>query len=152
MDERITDPEMMDDDVTYDTTLRPKTLNDFVGQEKIKEILSITIEACKQRNEPIDHILFYGPPGLGKTTLSIIIANELKTELKTTSGPAIEKPSDLDGILTNLSPKEVYIIDEIHRLNHIVEEYLYPAIEDFNLEIIIDQGPSARTLRLNLEP
>ena len=152
MEERITDPEIMDDDVTYDTTLRPKTLKDFVGQEKIKEILSITIEACTQRNEPIDHILFYGPPGLGKTTLSIIIANELKTELKTTSGPAIEKPSDLAGILTNLSAKDVFFIDEIHRLNHIVEEYLYPAIEDFNLEIIIDQGPSARTLRLNLEP
>ena len=152
MEDRITDPEILDEDITYDTTLRPKILKDFVGQEKIKEILSITIQACKQRNEPIDHILFYGPPGLGKTTLSNIVANELKTELKTTSGPAIEKPSDLAGILTNLSAKDVFFIDEIHRLNHVIEEYLYPAIEDFTLEIIIDQGPSARTLRLNLEP
>ena len=152
MTDRITTPELLEEDIKYDTTLRPKRLKDFVGQNKIKEILSITIEAGKLRDEAIDHILFYGPPGLGKTTLSYIIANELNTDIKTSSGPAIDKPADLAGILTNLGKQDVLFIDEIHRLNHIVEEYLYPAMEDFNLEIIIDQGPSARSLRLNLEP
>jgi len=152
MTDRITTPELLEEDIKYDTTLRPKRLKDFVGQNKIKEILSITIEAGKLRDEAIDHILFYGPPGLGKTTLSYIIANELNTDIKTSSGPAIDKPTDLAGILTNLGKQDVLFIDEIHRLNHIVEEYLYPAMEDFNLEIIIDQGPSARSLRLNLEP
>ncbi len=152
MTDRITTPELLEEDIKYDTTLRPKRLKDFVGQNKIKEILSITIEAGKLRDEAIDHVLFYGPPGLGKTTLSYIIANELNTDIKTSSGPAIDKPTDLAGILTNLGKQDVLFIDEIHRLNHIVEEYLYPAMEDFNLEIIIDQGPSARSLRLNLEP
>ncbi|MBC8527650.1 MAG: Holliday junction branch migration DNA helicase RuvB [Candidatus Cloacimonetes bacterium] len=152
MSERITNPEPMEEDKQYDITLRPKRLDDFVGQKKIKEILSITIEAGKLRNEAIDHILFYGPPGLGKTTLAYIVANELKTDIKTSSGPAVDKPTDLAGILTNLNEKDVLFLDEIHRLNHIVEEYLYPAMEDFNLEIIIDQGPSARSLRLNLDP
>jgi len=152
MTDRITTPELLEEDIKYDTTLRPKRLKDFVGQDKIKEILSITIEAGKLRDEAIDHVLFYGPPGLGKTTLSYIIANELNTDIKTSSGPAIDKPTDLAGILTNLGKQDVLFIDEIHRLNHIVEEYLYPAMEDFNLEIIIDQGPSARSLRLNLEP
>lgn len=152
MTDRITNPELLEEDIKYDTTLRPKRLKDFVGQDKIKEILSITIEAGKLRDEAIDHILFYGPPGLGKTTLSYIIANELNTDIKTSSGPAIDKPTDLAGILTNLGKQDVLFIDEIHRLNHIVEEYLYPAMEDFSLEIIIDQGPSARSLRLNLEP
>ncbi|MCK4339006.1 MAG: Holliday junction branch migration DNA helicase RuvB [Candidatus Cloacimonetes bacterium] len=152
MTDRITNPELLEEDIKYDTTLRPKRLIDFVGQEKIKEILSITIEAGKLRDEAIDHILFYGPPGLGKTTLANIIANELNTDIKTSSGPVVDKPADLAGILTNLSKQDVLFLDEIHRLNHIVEEYLYPAMEDFNLEIIIDQGPSARSLRLNLEP
>lgn len=152
MTDRITTPELLEEDIKYDTTLRPKRLIDFVGQEKIKEILSITIEAGKLRDEAIDHVLFYGPPGLGKTTLANIVANELNTDIKTSSGPAIDKPADLAGILTNLGKQDILFLDEIHRLNHIVEEYLYPAMEDFNLEIIIDQGPSARSLRLNLEP
>ncbi|MCK4357985.1 MAG: Holliday junction branch migration DNA helicase RuvB [Candidatus Cloacimonetes bacterium] len=152
MTDRITTPELLEEDIKYDTTLRPKRLIDFVGQEKIKEILSITIKAGKLRDEAIDHVLFYGPPGLGKTTLANIIANELNTDIKTSSGPAIDKPADLAGILTNLGKQDILFLDEIHRLNHIVEEYLYPAMEDFNLEIIIDQGPSARSLRLNLEP
>jgi len=152
MTDRITNPELLEEDIKYDTTLRPKRLIDFVGQEKIKEILSITIKAGKLRDEAIDHILFYGPPGLGKTTLANIVANELDTDIKTSSGPVVDKPVDLAGILTNLGKQDVLFLDEIHRLNHIVEEYLYPAMEDFNLEIIIDQGPSARSLRLNLEP
>ncbi len=153
MDERVTDPETINsDEKKFDLTLRPKQLSEFVGQKKLKEILSITIEAAKQRGEAIDHVLFYGPPGLGKTTLAYIIANELDVELNSSSGPAIEKPGDLAGILTNLNERDTFFIDEIHRLNHIIEEYLYPAIEDFRLEIVIDQGPSARTLKLNLEP
>ncbi|MEA2104591.1 MAG: Holliday junction branch migration DNA helicase RuvB [Candidatus Cloacimonadota bacterium] len=152
MTDRITDPEVMNDESNFDITLRPKKLADFIGQHKLKEILSITIQAAKMRNEAIDHVLFYGPPGLGKTTLSYIIANELGVELKTSSGPAIDKPGDLAGILTNLNNQDVFFIDEIHRLNHVVEEYLYPAIEDFKLEIIIDQGPSARSLNLSLDP
>jgi len=153
MMERVTDPEIMDrEEKSFDLTLRPKTLSEFIGQDKLKEILSITIEAAKQRNEAIDHVLFYGPPGLGKTTLAHIISNELKVEINSSSGPAIEKPGDLAGILTNLQERDTFFVDEIHRLNHVVEEYLYPAIEDFRLEIVIDQGPSARTLKLNLEP
>jgi holliday junction DNA helicase RuvB len=152
MTDRMTDPEAMSDESNFDITLRPKKLDDFIGQKKLKEILSITIQAAKMRDEAIDHVLFYGPPGLGKTTLSYIIANELGVELKTSSGPAIDKPGDLAGILTNLNPQDVFFIDEIHRLNHVVEEYLYPAIEDFKLEIVIDQGPSARSLNLSLDP
>lgn len=149
---RISDANLVENEKEFDRTLRPKTLNDFVGQDKIKEILDISIQATKLRQEPLDHILFYGPPGLGKTTLANIIANELGVEIKVTSGPVLEKAADLAGILTNLQRNDVFFIDEIHRLNHVVEEYMYPAIEDFKMEIIIDSGPSARSLKIDIEP
>jgi len=150
--ERISNPNLQADEKEFDRTLRPKTLADFVGQEQIKEILDISIQAAKLRKEPLDHILFYGPPGLGKTTLAHIIANELGAEIKVSSGPVLEKAPDLAGILTNLQRQDVFFIDEIHRLNHVVEEYMYPAIEDFEMEIIIDSGPSARSLKIDIEP
>lgn len=149
---RINDPSIQSDEKDFDRSLRPKRLDDFVGQDKIKEILDISIQATRQRGEPLDHVLFYGPPGLGKTTLAHIIANELDTELKVSSGPVLEKATDLAGILTNLSRGDVLFIDEIHRLNHVVEEYMYPAVEDFEIEIVIDSGPSARTLKIDIEP
>ncbi|MCD6176646.1 MAG: Holliday junction branch migration DNA helicase RuvB [Candidatus Cloacimonetes bacterium] len=150
--ERIIDPGNLPEEKDFDRTLRPKTLNEFVGQEKIKEILDISIQATKLRKEPLDHILFYGPPGLGKTTLAYIISNELGVEVKVSSGPVLEKAPDLAGILTNLQRNDVFFIDEIHRLNHVVEEYMYPAIEDFEMEIIIDSGPAARSLSIDIEP
>ncbi len=150
--ERISDPEKKPEEKEFDRALRPKTLDDFVGQEQIKEILDISIKAAKLRNEPLDHILFYGPPGLGKTTLAYIIANELNTAIKVSSGPVLEKAPELAGILTNLQRTDVFFIDEIHRLNHVVEEYMYPAIEVFEMEIIIDSGPSARSLKIDIEP
>ncbi len=150
--ERITDPVETAEEKDFDRSLRPKTLVDFVGQKKIKEILDISIQATKLRKEPLDHILFYGPPGLGKTTLAHIIANELNVEIKVSAGPVMEKAPDLAGILTNLNRNDVFFIDEIHRLNHVVEEYMYPAIEDFEMEIIIDSGPSARSLKIDIEP
>jgi holliday junction DNA helicase RuvB len=150
--ERIIDPANIPEEKDFDRTLRPKSLNEFVGQKKIKEILDISIQATKLRGEPLDHILFYGPPGLGKTTLAHIISNELGVEVKVSSGPVLEKAPDLAGILTNLQRNDVFFIDEIHRLNHVVEEYMYPAIEDFEMEIIIDSGPSARSLSIDIEP
>ncbi len=150
--ERLTNTAELPEDKEFDRSLRPKTLKDFVGQDHLKEILDISIQAAKLRKEPIDHILLYGPPGLGKTTLANIIANELDTQIKISSGPVMEKPSDLAGILTNLNKFDVLFIDEIHRLNHVIEEYMYPAIEDFQMEIILDSGPSARTLSIDLEP
>ena len=150
--ERITDPVELPDEKEFDRTLRPKFLAEFVGQEQIKEILDISIQATKLRNEPLDHVLLYGPPGLGKTTLAHIISNELNVNVKVSSGPVLEKAPDLAGILTNLQKYDVFFIDEIHRLNHVVEEYMYPAIEDFNMEIIIDSGPSARSLKIDIEP
>ncbi|NQV18232.1 MAG: Holliday junction branch migration DNA helicase RuvB [Armatimonadetes bacterium] len=150
--ERITDPVELPDEKEFDRTLRPKFLAEFVGQEQIKEILDISIQATKLRKEPLDHVLLYGPPGLGKTTLAHIISNELNVNLKVSSGPVLEKAPDLAGILTNLQKYDVFFIDEIHRLNHVVEEYMYPAIEDFNMEIIIDSGPSARSLKIDIEP
>ncbi len=150
--ERIIDPVDLPEEKDFDRTLRPKSLDEFVGQEKIKEILDISIQAAKLRKEPLDHILFYGPPGLGKTTLAHIISNELDVEVKVSSGPVLEKAPDLAGILTNLQRNDVFFIDEIHRLNHVVEEYMYPAIEDFEMEIIIDSGPAARSLSIDIEP
>ncbi len=133
-----------------ENTLRPKTLKEYIGQDKVKENLKVYIEAAKKRGEPLDHVLLYGPPGLGKTTLSNIISNEMNSNIKITSGPAIEKPGDLAALLTNLSEFDVLFIDEIHRLNKNVEEILYPALEDFTLDIIIGKGPSARSIRLDL--
>ncbi|MEW6001505.1 MAG: Holliday junction branch migration DNA helicase RuvB [Nitrospirota bacterium] len=138
------------DDLGYELTLRPRAFDEFIGQEKIKENLKIFIEATGKRKEPLDHVLFCGPPGLGKTTLAHIIATELRVNIKTTSGPVLERPGDLAAILTNLSEMDTLFIDEIHRLPRIVEEILYPAMEDFQLDIIIGQGPGARTLKLNL--
>ncbi|HPK41039.1 MAG TPA: Holliday junction branch migration DNA helicase RuvB, partial [Candidatus Cloacimonadota bacterium] len=150
--ERIADASIASDEKEFDRALRPQKLQDFVGQDNIKEILDIAIQAAKLRGEPLDHVLLFGPPGLGKTTLANIIANEMETPLKLSSGPVLEKPSVLAGILTNLQHKEVLFIDEIHRLNHVVEEYMYSALEDFQMDIIIDNGPSARSVKLDLEP
>jgi len=132
--------------------LRPRTLAEYIGQEKVKENLEIFIAAAKGRSEPLDHVLFHGFPGLGKTSLAAVISNELNGNLRSTSGPVIERPGDLAAILTNLEPGDVLFIDEIHRLNHVIEEILYPAMEDFKLDIIIGQGPSARTIKLDLPP
>lgn len=138
------------EDKNLDFTLRPRRFSDFIGQDRIKENLLIYIEAAKKRGEPLDHILFSGPPGLGKTTLSQIVANEINASIKTTSGPILDKPMDLAGILTNLQEGDILFIDEIHRLNTTVEEYLYSAMEDFYIDILIDQGPKARSVKINL--
>ena len=151
MEENILVPNLQDEkEEIIETSLRPKTLNEYIGQTKIKENIKICIEAAKKRGEPLDHILLYGPPGLGKTTLSNIIATEMNSNIRITSGPAIEKPGDLAALLTNLAENDVLFIDEIHRLNRNVEEILYPALEDYNLDIIIGKGPSARSIRLDL--
>ncbi len=147
---RITSPEVQDEEKEFDSSLRPRTFDEFIGHEKLKQNLKVFIEAAKMRGEALDHVLFYGPPGLGKTTLATIIAHELGVNMTATSGPVIERPGDLAGILTNLKERDVLFIDEVHRLNHVVEEYLYPAMEDYTLDIMIDRGPSARSIKLNL--
>ena len=150
-EERLINPELENSgEERLENSLRPKTLDEYIGQDKIKENMKIYIEAAKKRGEPLDHVLLYGPPGLGKTTLSNIISNEMNSNIKITSGPAIEKPGDLAALLTNLSEFDVLFIDEIHRLSKSVEEILYPALEDYTLDIIIGKGPSARSIRLDL--
>lgn len=147
---RIIDPQETKEEQTFDVSLRPKKLDEFIGQEKIKDNLNIFMSAAKQRQEPIEHVLLYGPPGLGKTTLAHIIAQEMGVNIRVTSGPALERSGDLAAILTNLEAGDILFIDEIHRLNKVIEEILYPAMEEYALDIVIGKGPSARTLRLDL--
>lgn len=148
--ERTITPEAITEDVNFEASVRPRSFEEFVGQDKLKENLRVFIQAAKQRGESLDHVLFCGPPGLGKTTLAHIIASEIGAEIKVTSGPVLERPGDLAAILTNLGDTDILFIDEIHRLPRIAEEILYPAMEDYQLDIIIGQGPSARSLKLNL--
>ena len=152
MDDRPIDPGAADEDREFDHTLRPNSLAEMLGQAKTKQQLGIAIEAAKQRGEAMDHVLLYGPPGLGKTTLSYVIAKELGVEIYPTSGPLLERPSDLAGLLTTLGSRDVLFIDEIHRVNRVVEEYLYSAMEDFKIDIMIDQGPAARSVSIPLDP
>jgi holliday junction DNA helicase RuvB len=148
---RMADPEPFAEDLQEESRLRPMRLDEFVGQPALKEQLAIFLEAARRRGEALDHVLFHGPPGLGKTTLATILANELGVEVTHTSGPVIERAGDLAGLLTNLGPRGILFVDEIHRMSPVVEEYLYPALEDFTLDILLDRGPSARSLKLNLE-
>jgi Holliday junction DNA helicase RuvB len=149
---RRVQPEVCEEDLRSEVNLRPRTLEEYVGQEEVKSNLRVFVEAAKNRGEALDHVLFSGPPGLGKTTLAYIIASELRVNVKATSGPVIERPGDLAAILSNLKEHDILFIDEIHRLNHVVEEILYPAMEDFQIDILIGQGPSARSIKLNIPP
>src|ERR1700752_3163061 len=150
-DPRLVSAARVDEDAQYEAGLRPRRLDDYIGQDRVRENLHVSIAAAVQRGEALDHVLLYGPPGLGKTTLAYVIANELGAPVRTTAGPVIEKPGDLAGILSNLQPREVLFIDEIHRMAPAIEEILYPAMEDFELDIVIGQGPGARSVKVPVE-
>ena len=151
MTERIVAPARVAEDVQYEAGLRPRTLDDYIGQDRVRENLQVSIAAAKQRGEALDHVLLYGPPGLGKTTLAYVVANELGAPVRATSGPVLEKPGDLAAILSSLTEREVLFIDEIHRMSAVIEEILYPALEDYEIDIVIGQGPSARSVKLPLQ-
>lgn len=150
-DDRLVTADRADEEAQYEAGLRPRTLDDYIGQDRVRENLQVSIEAARHRGEALDHVLVYGPPGLGKTTLAYVIANEMRAPIRSTSGPVLEKPGDLAAILTNLAEKEVLFIDEIHRMSPTIEEILYPALEDYELDIVIGQGPSARSVKVPLQ-
>jgi Holliday junction DNA helicase RuvB len=152
MQSRPVTPKLVEDDVNYDVNLRPRGFDEYVGQEQVKENLKVAIAAARGRSDVLDHILFHGPPGLGKTSLAYIISREMGVNIKATSGPVVERPGDLAALLTNLEEGDILFIDEIHRLNHVVEEVLYPAMEDYQIDILIGQGPAARSMKLPLKP
>lgn len=151
-EERIISPALREEETEFEVSLRPAELREFIGQENTKEHLAVYIEAAQKRKESLDHVLLFGPPGLGKTTLAYIISKEMKANIRTTSGPVLERAGDLAGLLTNLQEGDILFIDEIHRLSHVVEEYLYPAMEEFFIDIMLDKGPNARSVRINLPP
>src|SRR5260221_4879532 len=151
-DPRIVAASRFDDDAQYEVGLRPRVLDDYIGQDRVRENLQVPITAARQRKEALDHVLLFGPPGLGKTTLAYVIGNELGVPVRSTSGPVLERPGDLAAILTNLQEREVLFIDEVHRMSPTIEEILYPALEDFELDIVIGQGPSARSVKVPLQP
>src|SRR3990167_1145825 len=151
-DDRIVTAARVDEDVQFEAGLRPRTLDEYIGQDRVRENLHVSITAARQRGEALDHVLLYGPPGLGKTTLAYVIGHELGVPIRSTSGPVLEKPGDLAAILTNLQARDVLFIDEVHRMSPVIEEILYPAMEDFELDIIIGQGPGARSVKVPLQP
>src|SRR5574338_202973 len=152
MDDRLVTAAKVDDDAQYEAGLRPRALDDYIGQDRVRENLEVSIAAARQRGEALDHVLLYGPPGLGKTTLAYVIGNEMGVSVRATAGPVIEKPGDLAAMLTDLQEREVLFIDEIHRMSPTIEEILYPAMEDFELDIVIGQGPGARSVKVPVEP